>query len=245
MKSLLKFLIVLCLPGMAGAQIPDRTETDCDGVSRSIYEVLDQGTPLIIAAKGFDCSTCMGHAPGVAAFSQTYAGQIEVWGAMNYLYNPATPTCLAVENWNNAYNWTNIFTFADVADFWLGTGLPIYRVVNPETKEVAYQGPNWNTASAMAIELLLSMGISEPLRLENSYVNAFGENLKLFLEGAETGKLNFRVLNMLGQQIAQHEMVVTEEKQQFDLPFYQETGVYLFQITQNDRTISGKFFYKK
>ncbi len=114
----LTFVFLLSFPALLFGQVDDRTENGCDGTARSVYQVGDEGKPLLIASDGLDCSICMNHAPDVRNFANDNQGTIEVWGAMSYLYSNAIPTCANVEQWNTAYNWTTIFTFVDLDEFW-------------------------------------------------------------------------------------------------------------------------------
>src|SRR5688500_4452207 len=89
---------------VASAQVADTSYTDCDGNTESIYGIIGQGTPLIIASKGLDCSICMGQAPGI----QTFAADnptVRVWAAMNNKYSTAQPTCTGANDWETTYAW--------------------------------------------------------------------------------------------------------------------------------------------
>jgi hypothetical protein len=243
MKNLYLAFLIILLPIITVGQILDRTETDCNGISRSVYQVAEEGKPLIIASKGLDCSTCMGQAPALSTFAQDYAGQIEVWGAMNYLYTSADPTCVAIANWENTYGWTNIFTFRDIEDYWVGTGFPTYRVINQVTLEEVYFGPIWNSAKNAALGLLSLSVEDDSKNLENIRVVPNFNNIHVYLEGAAIGPLQFEVLNVVGQVIASTQLNVVDENQMLILPFQQQNGMYLYRIAQNGKVRSGKFVH--
>lgn len=223
-------------------QVEDRTETNCDGESRSIYGVGMEGKPLLVAAKGLDCSICMNLAPDVRDFADQYDEQIEVWGAMQNLYNPENPTCVGVENWENDYSWTTIFTFLDSEDFWrYQGGLPDYHVIHPVTHEAVYIGSNWTEASNATLELL-SLGLA-PIDNGIGHVQAIAQNgeLQLLIDGGVPGTLNVEVVTVIGQQIAEYRVSITAGPQRFAFPFDQRGGVYLLRATQHGHAVVRKF----
>ncbi|HXH19816.1 MAG TPA: T9SS type A sorting domain-containing protein [Chitinophagales bacterium] len=144
---------VFIIPQILLSQVQDKSYTDCNGNSESIYEIIGQGIPLLIASTGLDCSICMSEAPDV----QQFAGQhpeVRIWSAMNFRYSTVQPTCSESDNWRNTYSWNNIFMFLDLHDEWQGLGYPTYYLISPLDSLIAYQGPKFNIVSLLALELI-------------------------------------------------------------------------------------------
>ena len=246
MKFLYYTLMILLIPQLALAQVQDRTETNCDGEMRSVHQVGDEGKPLIIATKGLDCSTCMSHAPAVGDFAEDYAGQIEVWGAMTYLYSPNDPTCPAVADWESDYGWTNIFTFLDLAEYWVeGGGLPDYRVIHPQTHEEVYLGPSWDDARDEALELLSLSIANIDNGIQQLSVVARDGQLQLWIDGGNPGKLQVEVLTIIGQRVAEFQTNITSGAQRLEFPFNEKEGVYLLRAIQDGQPVVRKFTIRR
>jgi hypothetical protein len=228
------------------AQISDRTETNCNAESRSIYEVGAAGRPLIVASKGLDCSICMNSAPAVGAFAESYAGQIEVWGAMANRYNPADPTCEGVAAWESNYDWTNIFTFLDLEEYWFGIGFPTYHVIHPETHEVVYQGGNWNTASNTAISLLESLSANDLQALfPLATVHAINDEIYVQIQDRVAGAVDLEVFNIAGQLLVRETVRNIDGQLNIHFPFTGQSGIYFLRIGHKGQQASLKFFVGK
>ncbi len=239
MKAIV-LLTSLLVAFSANAQIDDRTETDCDGNSRSIYATGLEGRPLIVASKGLDCSICMNHAPAVAAFAESNTGIIDVWGAMAYRYSTATPTCGDVEDWVSSYNWSHVFSFVDEERHWVALGFPTYYVIHPNTHEVAYQGSNWSIASNTALDMLQSLSTEvESSDLVNSTVHADGHNLRLLLSKASLAQLDIAIYNIAGQKVSQHR--VNSGSAAIRFPFTEKPGIYILHMERDGQSVALKF----
>lgn len=153
------FLLLALVP--LGAQVADKSVTDCAGTTNSIYSVLGSGKVLVVASKGLDCSICKSSAPAVQNFAAQNVGSIEVWGAMTFTYNSNTPTCAQVSNWVSTYSWTDVFSFVDSDRHWYMTGTPRYLVYDPADSSLAYVGANRSLAFQTAKSLVSSVGRGE------------------------------------------------------------------------------------
>jgi len=223
------------------AQIEDRTETNCEGESRSIYQVGDEGKPLIIASKGFDCSICQGQADDVALFAAQNEGSIEVWGAMTYTYSSATPTCVQVNNWSETYNWTEIFAFPDVDEYWLEFGTPRYYVIHPETRMIVYEGSNFATAGNTALELALTTSVNDFDAEPDVVIFHDGSTLRFAADVSLQGRL--RIFNLVGQEVFNR--VISQTKGEFQsFEFSGNEGVYIVSFESNNLRFSRKIFVR-
>ncbi len=238
MKSLLtaSILIIYCI---SFAQITPNYYTDCDSNTESIYGIVGQGTPLIIASNGFDCSICMSHAPNVKAFAEAHP-EIRVWGAMGYKYSGAQPTCTGVNQWESDYAWTAIFMFADVNKDWEGVGYPTYYVISPVDSTIQYEGSSFAQASAKALEFAPT-GIVEKTRVKLSvFYDALSHNLQLNYSGDEQIK-TVMLTNLTGQVVFELPVYTNERLLRIPLTGNISSGMYLvFLRGENGKMHSGK-----
>ena len=174
-KILSSTLLAIALSAMAfGQAIDDRTETNCEGESRSVYDIAATGMPIIVASKGFDCSICISQANEVAEFANENVWSIQVWGAMKYTYSSAIPDCDDVNAWVDTHSWDNVFSFPDPDGHWAWLGTPYYQVIDPSTLEIAYEGPNFTNATIIA-QGLTTLRTSNIIREDGLMLAANGE----------------------------------------------------------------------
>jgi hypothetical protein len=239
-------LFALLTLAVASAQpIADRTETNCDGESRSVYEVTGTGQSIIVASKGFDCSICISQADNVAAFANDNIGVVQVWGAMRYTYSSATPDCDDVNNWDNTHAWSNVFSFPDPSGYWSGNGTPFYQVIDPTTLEIAYSGSNFTNASLTALGLT-TLSTADIIREEGLSINGDGEYLNVQFWGNKTGQAQMDVYNIVGQKIEHYPFEVNAGANVFALPFPAKDGIYIANISlSNGQKIALKFMSYK
>jgi hypothetical protein len=239
--TLLLSLAALLFVGTVLAQVPNHTETDCNGNARSLYAAGDAGRPVIIASKGFDCSICMGQAPSIGVFAASYAGQIDVWGAMIMAYSSSSPNCNQAANWVANYNWGSVFTFPDVQNHWVGTGVPRYIVVHPQTKEAVYTGSSFTAAANAATALLpLSSPAQAP---KNPEIKAFADQqqLQIRLSHFPSGLIHASVVNLVGNEVARFRIDHDGSDAPRNFPFAERPGVYILRVEQGGTTQALRF----
>ena len=235
-------IIALLIPYFSFAQVPDYTETDCNGNSRSIYDVGNSGKPLIIASKGFDCSICMGQAAAVRNFANDNTETVEVWAAMTYIYSSTEADCGAVDEWVDTYNWENIFAYPDIDEVWLANGTPTYYVIHPVSHAIAYEGPNFNLAKNTALNFVTVTGVNEAeLSLEEFSIFSDGEMLQVSFGSDISGSAKFEILNIVGQQSAHFNVNVNRGTNRFTNVFSRSSGIYILKVTLNGKTTTRKF----
>ncbi|MFT6997216.1 MAG: hypothetical protein ACJAQ4_000966 [Cryomorphaceae bacterium] len=233
-------LILLVFTISSVAQVSDRTETNCEGESRSIYQAGDEGLPLLVASKGFDCGICQNQADDVIEFAQANTGNVEVWAAIINLYSSAIPTCQNIANWNSTYSWDEtIFSFLDLDEHWLLTGTPIYYVIHPSTREIVYQGANFSTASSTALSLGAT-SVSDEMRNESFRVYQGDRGIVVNKPLKLNGEL--RIFNIVGQEV--FSALLTAEKDQFTLNFNPIDGIYISSFYSTGIRLSTKFIFK-
>lgn len=197
MKKIYALLFILItLPALA--QVPDFSVTDCNNNTNSLYQVMASGKALVIASEGLDCSICMNKAPGVESFAAQNKGNIEVWGAMTFLYNNNTATCTQVGNWVSTYNWNNVFAFVDANGQWFMSGTPRYYVYDPRDTSLAYEG--FSEASAFQA----AQDVNNNVELEKNKVSTLSINSingHIELKNAPAGSLKVQVVGLTGNVV--------------------------------------------
>ncbi len=179
------------------AQVADKSVTDCNSTTKSIYTALATGKPLVVASKGFDCSICQGAASPLQNWASQNPG-VQVWGAMTFNYSGNTPTCSNVSSWVGQYNWNNIFTFIDDTRHWYKFGTPRYYVYDPSDSTIAYEGANQSTALSTAEGLAATVGQPEVTQKPFS-VSASNGSVSLF--NLPQGYTTVQVVSLTGNVV--------------------------------------------
>lgn len=148
------FLVLLFSLTKTSAQNTIFSATDCSNVQKNSFDVFDDRKVLIVASVGIDCGACQNQATLLGTIANNLNDKIEIWGAMNFRYNNATPACGELTNWRNNYGWNNVFMFIDETDTWVGDGFPTYHVIEPETKTIVQKTNSFQTAKATADAIL-------------------------------------------------------------------------------------------
>jgi hypothetical protein len=236
----LSLILMIIFTGMGFAQIPDRTQTNCDGESRSVYAVGEEGKPLIIASKGFDCSICMNHADDLISLAKEYQDLIEVWAAMTFTYSPNVPNCGDLVSWESQHGWSDlIFSFIDQEEYWLGTGTPKYIVIHPETHEIAYSGSSFGNAFNVASDLA-PMNAENVDTSQNFDIIPLGGSLRIQWKGKSQIKGSLWIFNIVGQRIQETNLVL-DAGTSVDIRFNGNPGVYMATLKTDSRSESHKF----
>ena len=243
MKTLYTLIGLFIFIGVQ-AQVQDRTETDCDGVSKSIYETLEAGKPIIVASKGLDCSICMNQADNVADFANENVGNVEVWGAMTFRYSSAIPTCDQVNGWIDNYDWDNVFTFSDADEYWVTFGVPFYYLIDPATQEIVYEGPSFSTASNQALGLI-TVGIEENESVDQFLLYSSANELVIEIGSELAGTAELEVFDILGKEQYNNEVNITPGNTMIRFPFSSNEGIYIANLTFEGQTYSKKFLVNR
>ncbi|GIV33338.1 MAG: hypothetical protein KatS3mg031_0873 [Chitinophagales bacterium] len=230
---------LLWVPLHTGAQpFPDRSYTDCNGLSESIYQVLSQGKSLLIVSTGFDCLICRNEAPDVEAFAAQHT-QVRVWGAMNFRYLQALPTCGDISAWNNDYHWDHIFQFTDNQDEWVGSGFPTYHVISPRDSS-AYQTINLDDAIQKALSEALTTTTQAAMGQNSFRVYASQEMLWLTVSGKpERNSLRVQMYDISGRVVLDKQITFNGGQPLFlERLFRFSSGIHLLRITDQGQIYS-------
>jgi len=229
-QAFLIALFSIAFSQIAFSQVQDKSYTDCAGSNESIYETIGQGKPLLIASKGLDCSICMSQAAEVQEFAAMYPA-VRVWGAMNYRYSQALPTCAASNIWRTTYSWNDIFMFLDLTDEWQGLSYPTYYVISPVDSLIAYQGPNFNSASEAALSLIPSA--VNPVN-DSGFEIVFNENnIRLNCISARCEEFTkLALVNLSGQLVFSADLKYSAgQSESFDIPESISPGIYFIRLS--------------
>ena len=244
MKKLLLSIFLLMFSGFAIAQVMDRTETDCNAVTKNIYDVLNEGKVLFIAADGFDCSICMSHAADIKTLADENTAGIAVWGAMDFKYSSATPTCGDIDNWRNTYGWSNVFMFLDEAKFWVDGGYPTYTVIDPADKTIAYKGFSHTTAISTAKTLAAKSSV-KVVSKDTYKVYVKGDVLVNKISATVTNPV-IEIIDMTGKTVysSGHTLIKNGDVIEIKLPASLNSGIYFAVLKSKETTYTCKFYYE-
>lgn len=231
MKKLYPLLFFLLYSALQlSAQVADRSVTDCNNNSKSIYSVLASGKVLLVSSEGFDCSNCKNGAAALQSFAAQYSAQIEVWGAMTFTYSSATPDCNDVNDWINSYGWSNIFTFIDAGEFWFQSGTPRFTVYNPADTSIAYQGYNVTDARNIAQNLAATVHLKENFKKEFSL--SYGDGI-IRLINLPAGEVNVQLISITGKLLKTRQIISANKAENLSVKNLQP-GIYLVNVQNNN-----------
>lgn len=129
---------------MIGKIQENKTETNCKGLSKNIYDILVEGKPLLIIYDGWNCGNCKRIAPTVSDFMSKNHGVINFWSPLMKMGSPVT--CRDLEQWEEWFpGFKYSFAFPVNNSYYhdyYGTSfnLPFIIVIDPKTRKVVYTG---------------------------------------------------------------------------------------------------------
>jgi positive regulator of sigma E activity len=238
MKTSTFFAAFLFLAVSVFAQpIADASYTDCNSNTMSIYGVLGSGKVLLVANAGTNCSICMSHAGGVASVADNNSNTIQVWGSIT-TKNGGSVNCTAINSWVSTYNWSNVFSFADVNKDWFSLGTPRYHVISPLDSTVVYAGSNWNTAKQTA-ETLASqiIGIDE-VDLVN-HISLTAQRLTVNLS-QPASNAEITLFNITGQKLMEEQGNTGQTQISINLNQTLKPGIYLVRVLADGKEVVKK-----
>lgn len=238
MKQLYAIVLSLFAVSLIG-QVQNVQVTDCDGITKNIYQVLGTGKVLLVSSDGITCSICQNSAAGKQNFAASNKAGIEVWSAMTSGFSGGLTDCQSVDNWISTYTWSDIFTFVDSSLYWYKQGTPRFYVYSPLDSTLAYEGFSESTAFQTARSLVQNVSLQEPERKEFS-VN-YAEGL-LHVNNPQQGVLRIQVVNITGKDVRSSLISdKTAEVYVGDLP----PGLYLIRAeAQNGRRAVRKVYFR-
>ena len=236
MKKLLFTFLISSFSLVTFAQPSNATVYDCDTNSRTIYDVLGTGKSVIVLSKGVDCGICRNAAPGWQTWASNNKSDVEVWGAITYLYNPNnfSPPCTATDKWVSDFSWTDIFTFADSNRAWYQSGTPRYYVYSAIDSTISYQGGSSSVARSNALaQSTVDLGnIFDNKQLLFSY-----NNQQIQLKQVPASVDQYRLLDISGRIV--NEGRVNSPNFTIQIESFNK-GVYILQLFNRGKAIGQR-----
>lgn len=244
--SLLAVSMFVIAPTMA-QQVENFTEVSCEEESRTLHDVLDSGKVVLVASSGFDCGICMNHAQDMVAIADTYEASLEVWAGKVNIYNQDDPTCENIDGWRNTFEWDNIFMFLDEDEHWFIGGTPVYYVIDPENKEVFYQGSSMPQVKA-ALQTLIGFGLSVDetnLQEEHFSLSMIENQIHANVHTNRAEEASFVLYDINGRLLFQENITLNSGENRLNMNLGKEfsKGIYLGVIKSETANFSTKLIY--
>ena len=238
---LLGLFVALCLPAWA-QRVADRIELDCNNRSEGLYSVLENGQIVLLANYDDNCEPCMDLASELEVFAEENRDFIRVWGAMG------NHECFMVKGWEEAFDWTHIYAFADPDGYWMGQFEHRYIIIHPGTQEVYASTNDFDEAKYRALQLAADLGLTsvngpmrEPL-VVNAYPNPFTDQLTVEIKNIRAQQVEVQVIDLQGRVLQQQQfrnaLGVPLSINAGDLP----SGTYFLSVRTETGTRAFKIF---
>ena len=250
MKRILLINALVCFSvGIVFAQTTatDFTTNDCNGISHSLFDELDNGKVIVIAwvMPCNPCATYAGYASdAVQTFATSHPGIVKYYLADDYGDN----TCSSLTGWAGQYNITTDAVFSDalldMADYG-SPGMPKVVVLGKNTHTIYYNENNSSPTEigvkdAITLALTPTVGIHE--QAENDFNLIAYPNPTIGVINMEYNcetPVQFNVINMLGENVFSQKTKNTRNTT-IDVSKLNK-GFYFLQMTADSKTRSLKF----
>jgi len=252
-KTLMIITAILTTLGFAYAQTTatDFTTNDCNGISHTLFDELDNDKVIVIAwvMPCAPCATYAGYASdAVQSFSTSHPGIVKYYLADDY----GNSTCSNLAGWAANYNITTDAIFSDallnMTDY--GTlGMPKVVVIGKNTHTI-YYNENDNKTTQIGVENAITLALTPLVGVNEQAENNL--NLTAY-PNPTTGIINveytsetpvqFDVINMLGENVFSQNTNNTK-KTTIDVSNLNK-GLYFLQMITDSKTTSLKFTLNK
>ena len=252
-KTLLIITAILTTLGFAYAQTTatNFSTNDCNGISHSLFDELDNGKVIVIAwvMPCVPCATFAGYASdAVQSFATSHPGIVKYYLADDYGDN----TCSNLAGWAANYNITTDAIFSDalldMADYG-SPGMPKVVVLGKNTHTIYYNENNGSPSfvgvkDAITLALAPLVGIDEE-GINNLNLTAYPNPTNGLLNVRYTSNtpVQFDVINMLGENVFSQNTNNTKNSS-IDVSNLNK-GLYFLQMVTDSKTTSLKFTLNK
>ena len=237
--------------GYAQTTATNFTTDDCNGISHTLFDELDNDEVIVIAwvMPCNPCATYAGYAADAAqSFSTSHPGRVKYYLADDFGNN----TCSYLSGW--AANW-NITTDAIFSDALLDmndygtTGMPKVVVLGKNTHTI-YYNKNDNKITQTEVEEAITLALTTTVAIDEqidydlkltAYPNPTNGIINVEYSSKIPAQLN--VINMLGENVFSQN-TNNIKKTTIDLSNLNK-GLYFLQMTTNSKTTSLKFTLNK
>jgi hypothetical protein len=248
-KTLMIITAILTTLGFAFAQTTatDFTTNDCNGVSHTLFDELDNEKVIVIAwvMPCTSCATYAGYASdAVQSFATSHPGRVKYYLADDY----GNSTCSYLSGWAANYNITTDAIFSDailnMTDY--GTnGMPKVVVLGKNTHTI-YYNENDNKTTQIGVENAITLALSPTVKIDEQVGNSFNltaypnpTNGLLNVKYTSNIPVQFDVINMLGENVFSQKTNNTKNTT-IDVSNLNK-GIYFLQMTTDSKTTSLKF----
>jgi hypothetical protein len=254
MKKLLMIIIaILTTLGFAYAQTTatDFTTNDCNGVSHTLFDELDNEKVIVIAwvMPCTSCATYAGYASdAVQSFATSHPERVKYYLADDY----GNSTCSYLSGWAANYNITTDAIFSDailnMTNY--GTnGMPKVVVLGKNTHTIYYNENN-SKPTYIGVKDAITLALSPTVEIDEQVGNSFNltaypnpTNGLLNVKYTSNTPVQFDVINMLGENVFSQKTNNTKNTT-IDVSNLNK-GFYFLQMTTESKTTSLKFTLNK
>ena len=254
MKNILMIITAILTTlgfGYAQTTATNFTTDDCNGISHTLFDELDNDEVIVIAwvMPCNPCATYAGYAADAAqSFSTSHPGRVKYYLADDFGNN----TCSYLSGW--AANW-NITTDAIFSDALLDmndygtTGMPKVVVLGKNTHTI-YYNKNDNKITQTEVEEAITLALTTTVAIDEqidydlkltAYPNP--TNGTIYAEYNSKTPVHFDVINMLGENVLSKKTSNTTNTK-IDVSNLSK-GFYFLQMTTDSKTTSLKFTLNK
>ena len=250
MKKLLMIIIaILTTLGFAYAQTTatDFTTNDCNGVSHTLFDELDNEKVIVIAwvMPCTSCATYAGYASdAVQSFATSHPERVKYYLADDY----GNSTCSYLSGWAANYNITTDAIFSDailnMTNY--GTnGMPKVVVLGKNTHTIYYNENN-SKPTYIGVKDAITLALSPTVEIDEQVGNSFNltaypnpTNGLLNVNYTSNTPVQFDVINMLGENVFSQKTNNTKNTT-IDVSNLNK-GFYFLQMTTESKKTSLKF----
>ena len=252
-KIIMIITAILTTLGFAYAQTTatDFTTNDCNGISHTLFDELDNDKVIVIAwvMPCTPCATYAGYASdAVQSFATSHPGRVKYYLADDFANN----TCSYLTGWAANYNITTDAVFSDallnMTDY--GTnGMPKVVVIGKNTHTI-YYNENDNKTTQIGVENAITLALTPLAGVDEQAENNL--NLTAYpnpttgiinLEYNSKKPVHFDVINMLGENVFSQKTNNTKNTT-IDISNLKK-GLYFLQMITDSKTTSLKFTLNK
>ena len=218
-KTLMIITAILTTLGFAYAQTAtDFTTNDCNGISHSLFDELDNGDVIVIAWV-MPCGPCATYTlpaySAVQSFATSNPGQVHFYLVDDF----ANTNCATLTGWGNSNNMplNTTFSSSDISMSDYGTnGMPKVVVLGGSNHTI-YLNNNDNKINFAGVQGAINDALNTPLDIEqmggdnvhlSSYPNPVNNILNVSYTKDQSAIITFSVIDVLGK-IVIHETKLT------------------------------------
>jgi hypothetical protein len=220
-KTLMIILAILTTLGFGYAQTTatDFTTDDCNGISHSLFDELDNGNVIVIAWV-MPCGPCATYTipaySAVQSFSTSNPGQVSFYLVDDF----ANTNCATLTGWGNSNNMplNTTFSSSDISMSDYGTnGMPKVVVLGGSNHTI-YLNKNDNKINFAGVQGAINDALNAPLGIEQAesshfqlltFPNPVNKILNVSYAKGKSETITFSVIDVLGKIVIQEKELTT------------------------------------